>query len=65
MNHGPNAAGRFSNPAPRDGRGAAADAMDRLWVEVNADLRRVAHRQLRLEPNGHTVSTTTLIHECT
>lgn len=57
------AAGGSPNPAPRDGRGAAADAMDRMWVEVNAELRRVAHRQLRLERNSHTVSTTTLIHE--
>lgn len=50
-------------PAPRDSRGAAADAMDRLWVEVNAELRRVAHRQLRQERQGHTLSTTELIHE--
>ena len=58
-----NAAGGFPNPAPRDGRGAAADAMDRLWVEVNAELRRVAHRQLRRERQDHTLSTTELIHE--
>lgn len=50
-------------PAPRDGRGAAADAMDRMWVEVNAELRRVAHRQLGQERPGHTMSTTELIHE--
>jgi len=49
--------------APRGTRGDAADAMDRLWVEVNAELRRVAHRQLRLERHGHTLSTTELIHE--
>ncbi|HEX6943299.1 MAG TPA: ECF-type sigma factor [Gemmatimonadaceae bacterium] len=57
------AAGSFPNPAPRDGRGAAADAMDRLWVDVNAELRRVAHRQLRRERQDHTLSTTELIHE--
>ena len=51
------------NPAPRDTRGVAADAMDRMWVEVNAELRRVAHRQLRAERAGHTLSTTALIHE--
>jgi RNA polymerase sigma factor (TIGR02999 family) len=37
--------------------------MDRMWVEVNAELRRVAHRQLRSERVGHTLSTTALIHE--
>lgn len=52
-----------SHPAPRDTRGAAADALDRMWVEVNAELRRVAHRQLQLERHGHTLSTTGLIHE--
>ena len=52
-----------SHPAPRDTRGAAADALDRMWVEVNAELRRVAHRQLQLERQGHTLSTTGLIHE--
>ena len=51
------------NSAPRDSRGAAADALDRMWVEVNAELRRVAHRQLRQEQRGHTLSTTGLIHE--
>ena len=51
------------NPAARDSRGAAVDALDSLWVEVNAELRRVAHRQLRLERHGHTLSTTALIHE--
>ena len=34
-----------------------------MWVEVNAELRRVAHRQLRAERAGHTLSTTALIHE--
>jgi RNA polymerase sigma factor (TIGR02999 family) len=37
--------------------------MDRMWVEVNAELRRVAHRQLRRERQDHTLSTTELIHE--
>ena len=51
------------NTAPRNHRGAAGDALDRMWVEVHAELRRVAHRQLRLERGGHTLSTTALIHE--
>jgi len=51
------------NSAARDSRGAAADALDHMWVEVHAELRRVAHRQLRLERHGHTLSTTALIHE--
>ena len=58
-----NAAPRLQHPMPRDDRGAAADAMDRMWVEVNAELRRVAHRQLRSERESHTLSTTALIHE--
>lgn len=52
-----------NDPSPPERRGAAADAMDRMWVEVNAELRRVAHRQLRQERQGHTLSTTELIHE--
>jgi len=50
-------------PLPHDSRGEAAAALDRMWVEVNAELRRVAHRQLRSERLGHTLSTTALIHE--
>lgn len=37
--------------------------MDRMWVEVSTELRRVAHRQLQAERAGHTLSTTALIHE--
>lgn len=51
------------NPTPGDSSGVDADAMDRMWVEVNAELRRVAHGQLRQEHQGHTLSTTELIHE--
>jgi RNA polymerase sigma factor (TIGR02999 family) len=50
-------------PESRDRRGEAADAMDRMWVEVSTELRRVAHRQLQAERAGHTLSTTALIHE--
>ena len=38
-------------------------ALDRLVPLVYADLSRIAHRQLGLEPIGHTLSTTALVHE--
>ena len=39
------------------------EGMERLMPLVYADLRRVAHRQLAAEPEGHTLSTTGLVHE--
>ena len=44
-------------------RNGAPDAMDRLTPLVYERLRRIAHRQLRAEPVGHTLSTTALVHE--
>ena len=44
-------------------RHRAPGAMDRLLPLVYDDLRRVAHRQLRAEPTGHTLSATALVHE--
>src|SRR6185437_5828609 len=44
-------------------RRGAPDGMDRLIPLVYAELRRVAHRQLTVEPAGHTLSTTALVHE--
>ena len=44
-------------------RNGAPDAMDRLAPLVYERLRRIAHRQLRAEPVGHTLSTTALVHE--
>jgi len=44
-------------------RGRNADALDRLMPLVYGELRRVAHRQLRNERPGHTLSTTALVHE--
>ena len=44
-------------------RTGAPDAMDRLAPLVYEQLRRIAHRQLRAEPVGHTLSTTALVHE--
>jgi RNA polymerase sigma factor (TIGR02999 family) len=44
-------------------RGGDPDAMDRLAPLVYEELARIAHRQLRLEVPGHTLSTTALVHE--
>lgn len=38
-------------------------AVDRLFALVYDDLRSIAHRHLRREPEGHTLSTTSLVHE--
>ena len=43
--------------------GGASDALDRLVPLVYGELRRIAHRQLRAERSGHTLSTTGLVHE--
>jgi len=43
-------------------RGAPA-AMDRVLPVVYDELRRMAHRQLKAESVGHTLSTTALVHE--
>jgi RNA polymerase sigma-70 factor, ECF subfamily len=40
-----------------------ARAIERLLPLVYDDLRRIAHRQLGRERDGHTVSTTALVHE--
>ena len=47
----------------RSGVSSNASAMERLLPLVYDDLRRLAHRQLGGERNGHTVSTTALVHE--
>lgn len=41
----------------------SADAMHRLMPLVYEELRRIAHRQLRGEERGHTLSTTAVVHE--
>ncbi len=38
-------------------------AMNRLFPLVYDELRRMAHRQLRLENPGHTLETSALVHE--
>lgn len=40
-----------------------AVALDALFPVVYAELRRIAHRRLRSEAAGHTLSTTALVHE--
>lgn len=39
------------------------EALHRLLPLVYDELRRIAHRQLRLERQGHTLNTTALVHE--
>ncbi|MEO6528523.1 MAG: ECF-type sigma factor [Gemmatimonadaceae bacterium] len=46
-----------------DLRDGTPGALDRLVPLVYGDLARVAHRQLGLEADGHTLSTTALVHE--
>ncbi len=46
--------------AVRDG---STDALDRLMPLVYAELRAIAHRQLRRERSDHTLNTTALVHE--
>ena len=43
--------------------GGAPDAMNRVMPLVYRELKRIAHRQLRAEPSGHTLSTTAVVHE--
>lgn len=47
----------------RDASGGNREALDRLVPIVYETLRRLAHRALRKERNGHTLSTTALAHE--
>jgi RNA polymerase sigma factor (TIGR02999 family) len=46
-----------------DWQGGDAGAVDQLLPLVYDELRRIAHRQLRLERSDHTLSTTALVHE--
>jgi RNA polymerase sigma factor (TIGR02999 family) len=40
-----------------------AERLNRLFAEVQDELRRVAHRKLAMERAGHTLSTTALVNE--
>lgn len=44
-------------------RGGNVEALNRLLPLVYDELRRIAHRRLRVERNGHTLNTTALVHE--
>ncbi|WP_022836454.1 sigma-70 family RNA polymerase sigma factor [Salisaeta longa] len=44
-------------------QGGADTAADALWDEVYDELRRIAHFKLLRERQGHTLSTTALVHE--
>jgi RNA polymerase sigma factor (TIGR02999 family) len=46
-----------------DARTGDAKAVDRVFPLVYDELRRLAHRQLRREPDGHTLVTTELVHQ--
>jgi len=50
-------------PVPEGQPDGASDALGRLVPLVYGELRRIAHRQLRAERAGHTLSTTGLVHE--
>ena len=43
--------------------GASVAGVDALFPAFYAELRRIAHRQLGGEPTGHTLDTTSLVHE--
>jgi RNA polymerase sigma-70 factor, ECF subfamily len=51
-----------SSPLPR-GASSGREGVDRLTPLVYEELRRIAHRRLRQERDGHTLSTTDLVHE--
>lgn len=53
----------FESGSPPPGVEGTPEALDRLWLAMHGELRRVAHRRLRLERGGHTLSTTALLHE--
>jgi RNA polymerase sigma factor (TIGR02999 family) len=52
-----------STAQPPSSSGAAPDELRDLYAAVYEELRRVAHRHLRGEHTGHTLSTTGLVHE--
>jgi RNA polymerase sigma-70 factor (ECF subfamily) len=43
--------------------GGDRNCLDRLILLLDAELRRIAHRYMRLERDGHTLQTTALINE--
>jgi RNA polymerase sigma factor (TIGR02999 family) len=57
----PDAASASSSSASADAD--AAERLNRLFAETEAELRHLAHRRLRLERSGHTLGTTALVNE--
>jgi hypothetical protein len=55
----PRRAGNLPLPADARDRGS----LDRAFPAVYDELRRLAHRKLRREADGHTLNTTALVHE--
>jgi RNA polymerase sigma factor (TIGR02999 family) len=52
------------SPDPSDATGSdAARALADSFPVIYEELRRLAHRNLRKEPSGHTFATTDLVHE--
>jgi RNA polymerase sigma-70 factor, ECF subfamily len=49
--------------APHDAAGAERERLDRALPAVYDELRRIAHSHLRGERPGHTLNTTSLVHE--
>lgn len=47
-----------------EGGAGEREAYDRLFPAVYDELHRIAHRQLQRERSGHTLDTTSLVHEC-
>jgi len=47
----------------REAEAGEDGALDRLIPLVYDDLRRIAHRRMALEPDGHTLNTTAVVHE--
>jgi len=43
--------------------GGDSSALEPLMTAVYVELRRIARRRMRLEPAGHTLQTTALVHE--
>ena len=48
---------------PADGVASERAPLDQLFVLVERELRGLAHRRLAAERDGHTLSTTALVHE--
>ena len=59
----PDAGDRLPRPAPEDAQPAARADLDALLPAIYDELRRIAHTHLSRERAGHTLNTTSLVHE--